>query len=511
MARAIAKVLMRGALALSPLLVLTLRAQTDAPQPPAPAPLLSPDQLDTLVAPIALYPDQLLGQVLAASTYPLELIEAQQWIQEQRGLRGPQLIEAAKQQNWDASVQAMAAFPDVLAMLTRDVRWTTDLGNAFLAQQADVMAAIQQMRARAQSNGRLRTTPEQTVTTQYDDGQSAIGIQPADPQVVYVPQYNPVYVWGPPAWGAYPALYYPPSGFGFGPAVFLGSLFSGLLGFGGWGWGLSWLGHGAALFFNALFCSHFGFGGGHFAGGFGERSVWVHDPGHRLGVAYPSQVTGRFNGGSRFAGSNWRSFNGNSRGFGNNERSLGNNSRGFGNERGFAGNERGFAGNERGLNGSQRGFANNERGSGNNARGFANNERSFNSNARNFGSSSPQNSRGASEGYGSGYRGSTPGESNRGFSSPSYGTNRGFAGESRGGFSGQESNRMSRDFGNSGRSSRNSSTSHFNEPRASSQHFAAPHSSGHASAPRSSGGHVSAPKGSSHSGGGKSGHGSKHH
>src|SRR5580704_14770019 len=161
MARAIAKVLMRGALALSPLLVLSLQAQTDEPQPSAPAPLLSPDQLNTLVAPVALYPDQLLGQVLAASTYPLELIEAAQWIQEQRGLRGPQLIDAAKRQNWDPSVQAMVAFPDVLAMLTRDVRWTTDLGNAFLAQQADVMAAIQQMRARAQSNGRLRSTPEQ--------------------------------------------------------------------------------------------------------------------------------------------------------------------------------------------------------------------------------------------------------------------------------------------------------------------------------------------------------------
>src|SRR5579872_1827601 len=103
-------------------------------QPPASAPLLAPEQLDTLVAPIALYPDPLLGQVLAASTYPLEVVEAEQWLQQNGNLRGADLMNAARQQNWDPSVQALVAFPDVLAMLNRDVRWTTDLGNAFLAQ-----------------------------------------------------------------------------------------------------------------------------------------------------------------------------------------------------------------------------------------------------------------------------------------------------------------------------------------------------------------------------------------
>src|SRR5580698_7663741 len=165
----------------------TLMAQ-DAGTAQAAAPTLSSDQLDDLVAPIALYPDPLLGQVLAASTYPLELVEASQFVQQNSNLRGQDLMNAARQQNWDPSVQALVAFPDVLTMLTRDIRWTTDLGNAFLAQQSDVMNAIQGMRARAQQNGRLQSTPQENVTTQYGDGGSDIQIQPTNPNVVYVPQ-----------------------------------------------------------------------------------------------------------------------------------------------------------------------------------------------------------------------------------------------------------------------------------------------------------------------------------
>lgn len=134
-----------------------LLAQTsDQPaSPPPAAQLLSPVQLENMVAPIALYPDPLLGQVLAASTYPLEIVQSQQWLQQNSNLHGEQLMAAARQQNWDPSVQALVTFPDVLATLTRDVQWTTDLGNAFLAQQNDVMAAVQRMRQRAQSNGKL--------------------------------------------------------------------------------------------------------------------------------------------------------------------------------------------------------------------------------------------------------------------------------------------------------------------------------------------------------------------
>src|ERR1700761_6204913 len=126
-------------------------------QPPPPAQPLNPQQLQDLVAPIALYPDNLLSEILAASTYPIEVVEAQQWLQQHRNLSGQQLLDAAKDQNWDPSVQALVAFPDVLARLNQDIRWTTDLGNAFLAQQADVMGAVQQMRAKAQANGKLKS------------------------------------------------------------------------------------------------------------------------------------------------------------------------------------------------------------------------------------------------------------------------------------------------------------------------------------------------------------------
>jgi len=276
-----------------------LVAQQAAPpaQPSPPPQPLSPDQLDTLVAPIALYPDPLLSQVLAASTYPLEVVEAQQWLQQNAGLKGQPLMDAARQQNWDASVQALVAFPDVLANLNKDVAWTTSLGNVFLAQQSDVMAAVQRMRTRAQTNGKLSSTPQQTVTTETQGGQTAIEIAPADPQVIYVPQYDPMYVWGPPAWGYYPPLGYYGYGFGFGPAIDIGFCFGGWGGWGwggwGWGWGPNWFGR--SVFVNYGFFNHYGFHGGYGAGGFGGRTAWQHDASHRLGVAYPnSRLAGRY-------------------------------------------------------------------------------------------------------------------------------------------------------------------------------------------------------------------------
>lgn len=283
-------------------------------------PLLSANQLDDLVAPIALYPDPLLSQVLAASTYR-EIVEAQQWCQQNRNLRGRQLIDAAKEQNWDPSVQALVAFPDAVRLLSSDVRWITDLGNAFLAQQNDVMDAVQRMRARARANGRLNSTSQQVVTTDEQYGQSAIEIEPANPEVIYVPVYNPVYVWGPPDWGFYPDLWYPGFGFGFGPAIYISGFFPGWYGWGGWGWGCGWFGHG--LFVNAGFFNRFGFRGGFhdrfgrggFAGGFNGRTAWSHDPGHRMGVPYPTRtVANRFGsnqfqrGGGQFGGANRGSF-----------------------------------------------------------------------------------------------------------------------------------------------------------------------------------------------------------
>ena len=283
-----------------------VRAQEETPSlpPPAQQPQMqqqaaqqvwSPQQLDNLVAPIALYPDPLLGQLLVASTYPLEVVEANQWLQQNKNLGGRELIDSAKQQPWDPSVQALVAVPDALAMLNQDIRWTTELGDAFLAQQADVMSAVQQMRARAQANGNLRSTPQQTVTTDTQGGQQAIIIQPADPQIIYVPYYDPLYVWGPPVYGYYPPLYYSGFGFGFGRGFNLGFCFNGWGGWSGWGWGLNWFGRAVSVFVNDLFFHRFGFLQGLFGGGSGGRTAWVHDPGHRLGIPYANrQVAARF-------------------------------------------------------------------------------------------------------------------------------------------------------------------------------------------------------------------------
>ncbi len=278
------------------------RAQEQAPEAAVPGQqpavqtqqLLSADQLDNLVAPIALYPDPLLGQMLVASTYPLEIVEASQWLERNRNLSGKALVDAARQQPWDPSVQALVAVPDALTFLNQDIRWTTDMGDAFLAQQADVMNAVQRMRARAQSNGRLYSTPQQTVTTQAEGGHQVIVIQPANPEVVYVPYYDPLYVWGPPLYGYYPPLYYSYFGFGFGHGFNLGFCFDGWGGWGGWGWGPSWFGH--SVFVNDYFFRHYGFRHD-YHGGFWGRSTWTHDSRHRLGIPYRDHVVAaRFHG-----------------------------------------------------------------------------------------------------------------------------------------------------------------------------------------------------------------------
>lgn len=300
-----------------------LAAQAPAPPPEqqAPAQLLSPQQLDNLVAPIALYPDSLLSQMFVAATYPLEVAEAAQWLQQNRGLQGPQLVDAARQQNWDASIQALVVFPDVLNRMSSNIQWTTDLGNAFLAQQADVMNAVQRMRAQARAAGRLNSNAQQNVTTETQDGRTVIEIVPANSEIVYVPQYNPEYIWGPPVWGYYPPLWYPAVGWGFGfwPGIHIGFFWGGL-GWGGWGWGPNWFG--CSVFERPFFFSHYGYHGfaGYGYGRFGSYGVWAHNPAHRMGVAYPNRaVANRFGGfsgrsgavaGGHFAGGNNYSYHG---------------------------------------------------------------------------------------------------------------------------------------------------------------------------------------------------------
>ena len=131
---------------------------------------------------MALYPDPLLSQVLVASTYPLEVVQAFQWLQKNPGLTGTALTQAVQEQNWDPSIQALIVLPDVIKRLNDDITWTTNLGNAFLAQQADVMDAVQRMRHKAQQAGKLASSPQETVTTQAENGQNYIEIQPANPR-----------------------------------------------------------------------------------------------------------------------------------------------------------------------------------------------------------------------------------------------------------------------------------------------------------------------------------------
>ena len=186
-----------------------------APPPPPPgaveeAPLLTPQQLDDLVAPIALYPDPLVAQILAAATYPLEVVEADRWLQANPGLQGTALTDAAQNQPWDPSVQALVVFPSVLGMLDRNLTWTINLGNAFLAQAQDVMDAIQRQRQRAMSSGTLASNQQQLVQQSTAANQTVIEILPAQPEVVYVPVYDPVAIWGAPVYHPWPPFWYPP-------------------------------------------------------------------------------------------------------------------------------------------------------------------------------------------------------------------------------------------------------------------------------------------------------------
>ena len=171
---------------------------------------LPPEQLDSLVAPIALYPDSLLAQTLVAATYPLEIVQLQQWLAKNPGLKDKALVDAVAKQPWDPAIQSMAAIPDVVKRLADDIQWTTDLGNAFLAQQGDVMDAVQRMRKKAADKGALAPNEQQKVETQVVEGKTVIVVESANPEVVYVPSYSPTVVYGAAPYYPYPPVYYPP-------------------------------------------------------------------------------------------------------------------------------------------------------------------------------------------------------------------------------------------------------------------------------------------------------------
>lgn len=269
----------------------------DPPPPPPPPPdqTLSPDQLSGLVAPIALYPDPLISQILVAATYPLELVQASQWLQRNSGLQGQDLAQAAQQQNWDASVQALVAFPSVLRRLSEDINWTTDLGNAFLAQQGDVMDAIQRMRRQAEQAGKLRSTDQMRVVDTEDAGAPVVELVPANPAVIYVPEYDPAWIWGPPLWYPYPRWYWPARPmfgpgvyFGFGGGIAVGAFFGGGWGggWGGYGWHPGWGSH--TVIVNNTFIHRNNFNTVNITN-VHNTSVWSHDATHRQGVPYANQ------------------------------------------------------------------------------------------------------------------------------------------------------------------------------------------------------------------------------
>ena len=194
------------------LLSFSLSAMAQAPQPAtAPSqPLLRPAELDQLLAPIALYSDPLLSQVLIASTYPLEVVQADRWAKSNTNLKGDALTTALGKQSWDDSVKSLVQVPTVLAMMGDQLDWTQKLGDAMLAQQPDVMDSIQRLRGRAQANGKLKSTKEQTVTVKTEDQKQYVVIEPTSPTEIYVPYYDPAVVYGAWPYPDYAPYYFPP-------------------------------------------------------------------------------------------------------------------------------------------------------------------------------------------------------------------------------------------------------------------------------------------------------------
>ncbi|WP_213307241.1 DUF3300 domain-containing protein [Paraburkholderia sacchari] len=288
------------------ILLVAAPAFADRGGPDGPTPY-KPEELEALVAPIALYPDSVLAQVLMASTYPLEIVYAARWVKENPNTKGDAAVQAVQNQSWDTSVKSLVAFPQILEPMYDKLDWTQKLGDAFLAQQQDVFAAVQRLRARAQEAGNLKSNDQQQVTVEpATNGQtSVVRIEPANPEVIYVPAYDPAVVYGAWSYPAYPPYYWPPY-----PAYYPGYYPGAALATGfAWGIGLAAAG---AIFSDCNSC----WGGGdininsdrarNIDRNFdnsklknGERNGrWQHDAGHRQGVAYRDNATR-----DKFAGS----------------------------------------------------------------------------------------------------------------------------------------------------------------------------------------------------------------
>jgi hypothetical protein len=253
----------------------------------------TPEQLDQLLAPVALYPDALLAQVLMAATYPLEIVEAARWSQAHPTMKGDAAVTAVKDMSWDVSVKSLTAFPQTLAMMNDKLDWTQKIGDAMIGQQKDVAEAIQRLRARAAAAGNLKSNSQQKVSTQPapSGGSSAIVIEPANPELIYVPYYNPTWAYGAWPYPAYPPYYYPPPpNYGYGSALAAGMMFglgvaAGAAMFGGWHWG--WSGGGWGNSYTSVNVNKaVNISANNFDANRYRNGEWQHDPAHRDGVPY---------------------------------------------------------------------------------------------------------------------------------------------------------------------------------------------------------------------------------
>jgi hypothetical protein len=251
-------------------------------------PVVKQEELDQLLAPIALYPDSLIAQILMASTYPLEVVQADRFAKQNKNLKADALTKALEAQKWDPSVKSLVNFPQVLTMMSEKLDWTQKLGDAFLAQQKDVMSTIQSLRVKAQAAGNLKTTKEQVVIIE----EKIIKIEPASPQVIYVPTYNPTVVYGPWWYPAYPPYYYYPPGyvaassaFWFASGVAMGAAW-------GYAWGsTNWSGGSVNINNSQNININNNINRTNIqnmpAGGQGN---WQHSPANRKGVPYSNQA-----------------------------------------------------------------------------------------------------------------------------------------------------------------------------------------------------------------------------
>lgn len=274
-----------------PLPVLAQEGRSEAAQQESQQKRFSQEELAQLLAPIALYPDELLSQVLIASTYPLEIVAADRWVQKNSDLKGDALARALEEEDWDPSVKSLVNFPSVLTMMSQKLEITSKLGDAFLAQEADVMATVQMLRKKAVAAGNLKSSAEQKVVVEEE----AVIIEPVTPDVVYVPVYDPLFVYGPwfyPAYPPYPYYYYPLPVYGyfaFATAITIGVAW-------GYAWGgCNWHTHtvhvdvfrhrhiGNRFINHSRYIRYYERRGVTRADG---RGVWRHDPAHRRGVAY---------------------------------------------------------------------------------------------------------------------------------------------------------------------------------------------------------------------------------